>query len=250
MLEVLSEHCCEGWLEGYLLTGRHGVWATYEGFAQVVDSMLTQHGKWLEQCEELAWRRPIASLNIFLTSHCWRNDHNGFSHQAPGFVDNALRAAAPSSASTIRPMRIRLLSTFDHCLRTRNYINLVTCGKQEQLQWLNMQEAIEHCSRGASRWAFASNDDGSEPDVILACVGDVPTLETVAASWLLQKYVPEIKVRVINVVDLTVLMSPDEHPHGMDALSFEALFTDAAPVDICLSRLSLGHPQHDPRASQ
>ena len=161
MLEVLSEHCCEGWLEGYLLTGRHGVWATYEGFAQVVDSMLTQHGKWLEQCEELAWRRPIASLNVFLTSHCWRNDHNGFSHQAPGFVDNALARRSTIIRIYYPPDANTLLSTFDHCLRSRNYVNLVTCGKQEQLQWLNMNEAIEHCSRGASRWAFASNDDGS-----------------------------------------------------------------------------------------
>jgi xylulose-5-phosphate/fructose-6-phosphate phosphoketolase len=232
VMEVLSEHCCEGWLEGYVLTGRHGVWATYEGFAQVVDSMLTQHGKWLEQCEELPWRRPIASLNIFLTSHCWRNDHNGFSHQAPGFVDGALSRRSTIIRVYYPPDANTLLSSFDHCLRTRNYLNLVTCGKQEQLQWLNMEEAIEHCSRGASRWQFASNDgvgDGN-PDVILACVGDVPTLETVAASWLLQKYVPEIKVRLVNIIDLTVLMSPDEHPHGMDALSFEALFTQAAPV--------------------
>jgi xylulose-5-phosphate/fructose-6-phosphate phosphoketolase len=234
VLEVLSEHCCEGWLEGYLLTGRHGVWATYEGFAQVVDSMLTQHGKWLEQCGELPWRRPIASLNVFLTSHCWRNDHNGFSHQAPGFVDSALARRSTIIRIYYPPDTNTLLSTFDHCLRTRNYINLVTCGKQEQLQWLRMDAAIEHCSRGASRWEFASNDrgldKGGDPDVILACVGDVPTLETVAASWLLQKYVPEIKVRVVNVVDLTVLMSPDEHPHGADALSFEALFTESAPV--------------------
>jgi xylulose-5-phosphate/fructose-6-phosphate phosphoketolase len=230
VMEVLSEHCCEGWLEGYLLSGRHGVWATYEGFAQVVDSMLTQHGKWLEQCEELPWRRPVASLNIFLTSHCWRNDHNGFSHQAPGFVDNALARRSTITRIYYPPDANTLLSTFDHCLRTRNYINLVTCGKQEQLQWLAMDQAIEHCSRGASRWEFASNDKGADPDVILACVGDVPTLETVAASWLLQKYVPEIRVRLINVVDLTVLMSPDEHPHGMDALSFEDLFTQSAPV--------------------
>jgi xylulose-5-phosphate/fructose-6-phosphate phosphoketolase len=230
VLEVLSEHCCEGWLEGYLLTGRHGVWATYEGFAQVVDSMLTQHGKWMEQCEELPWRRPIASLNIFLTSHCWRNDHNGFSHQAPGFVDNALARRSTVTRIYYPPDANTLLSTFDHCLRTRNYINLITCGKQEQLQWLNMQEAIEHCSRGASRWTFASNDHDGDPDVILACVGDVPTLETVAAAWLLRKHVPGIKVRVINVVDLAVLMSPDEHPHGMDALSFESLFTQSAPV--------------------
>ena len=230
VLEVLSEHLCEGWLEGYLLTGRHGVWATYEGFAQVVDSMITQHGKWLEQCEELSWRRPIASLNVFLTSHAWRNDHNGFSHQAPGFVDNALARRSTIIRIYYPPDANTLLSTFDHCLRTRDYVNLVTCGKQEQLQWLNMQAAIEHCSRGASRWEFASNDAGSDPDVILACVGDVPTLEAVAASWLLQKHLPEIKVRLINVVDLTVLMSPDEHPHGMDPLSFEALFTQSAPV--------------------
>ncbi len=234
VLEVLSEHCCEGWLEGYLLTGRHGIWATYEGFAQVVDSMLTQHGKWLEQCEELPWRRPIASLNVFLTSHCWRNDHNGFSHQAPGFVDSALSRRSTIIRVYYPPDANTLLSTFDHCLRSRDYLNLVTCGKQEQLQWLTMEEAIDHCSRGASRWSFASNDrtnnPGGDPDVILACVGDVPTLETVAASWLLQKYLPEIKVRVVNVVDLTVLMSPDEHPHGMDALSFEALFTQSVPV--------------------
>jgi xylulose-5-phosphate/fructose-6-phosphate phosphoketolase len=230
VLEVLSEHCCEGWLEGYLLTGRHGVWATYEGFAQIVDSMLTQHAKWIEQCEEIPWRRPVASLNVFLTSHCWRNDHNGFSHQAPGFVDNALARRSTAIRIYYPPDANTLLSSMDHCVRSRNYVNLVTCGKQEQLQWLNMEEAIEHCSRGASRWQFASNEGDGEPDVILACVGDVPTLETVAASWLLQKYVPEIKVRVVNVVDLSVLMSPDQHPHGMDNLAFEELFTQDAPV--------------------
>ena len=160
MLEVLSEHCCEGWLEGYLLTGRHGVLATYEGFAQVVDSMLTQHAKWVEQCDELPWRKPIASLNIFLTSHCWRNDHNGFSHQAPGFVDNALARRSTVIRIYYPPDANCLLSTMDHALRSRNYVNLVTCGKQEQLQWLNMEEAIEHCSRGASRWEFASNEGG------------------------------------------------------------------------------------------
>ena len=230
VVEVLSEHCCEGWLEGYLLTGRHGIWATYEGFAQVVDSMLTQHAKWIEQCGEIPWRKPISSLNVFLTSHCWRNDHNGFSHQAPGFVDNALARRSAVIRIYYPPDANCLLSSMDHCLRSRNYVNLVTCGKQEQLQWLNMDEAIQHCSRGASRWGFASNEAESEPDVILACVGDVPTLETVAASWLLRKYVPEMKVRVVNVVDLSVLMSPDEHPHGMDNLAFEALFTRSAPV--------------------
>jgi len=229
VMEVLSEHCCQGWLEGYLLTGRHGLWATYEAFAQVVDSMLTQHAKWLEESERLPWRKPLASLNVFLTSHAWRNDHNGFSHQAPGFVDNALARRSAVIRIYYPPDANSLLSTFDHCLRSRNYVNIITCGKQEQLQWLTMEQAIEHCSRGASAWEFASNDEG-KPDIVLACVGDVPTLETVAASWLLQRYVPAIKVRVVNIVDLAVLMSADEHPHGMDNLSFSELFTETAPV--------------------
>lgn len=230
VMEVLSEHNCQGWLEGYLLTGRHGLWASYEAFAQIVDSMLTQHAKWMEQCLDFPWRRPIASLNVFLTGHAWRNDHNGFSHQAPGFVENALarrsevvRIYYPADANC-------LLSVFDHCLRSRNYVNVVTCGKQPQLQWLNMEEALEHCSRGASVWKFATNDGGTEPDVVLACAGDVPTIETIAASWLLQKHVPGIKVRVVNVVDLSVLMMPDDHPHGMDNGSFDSLFTSDAPV--------------------
>ncbi len=230
VLEVLSEHLCQGWLEGYLLTGRHGMWSSYEAFAQIVDSMLTQHAKWLEQCREFAWRRPIASLNVFLTSHVWRNDHNGFSHQATGFVDNALARRSEVIRVYYPPDGNCLLSVFDHCLRSRNYVNVVTCGKQPQLQWLTMDEALEHCSRGASIWKFATNDDGGEPDVVLACAGDVPTIEICAASWLLQKYVPGIKVRVVNVVDLTSLMMPDDHPHGMDNMSFNALFTEAAPV--------------------
>ncbi len=230
VMEVLSEHCCQGWLEGYLLTGRHGFWASYEAFAQVVDSMLTQHAKWLEQCLDVPWRRPIASLNVFLTSHAWRNDHNGFSHQATGFVDNALARRSETIRVYYPPDGNCLLSVFDHCLRSRNYVNIVTCGKQPQLQWLTMDEALEHCSRGASTWAFATNDGGHEPDVVLACAGDVPTIETCAASWLLQKYVPGIKVRVVNVVDLTALMRPDDHPHGMDTMSFNALFTESAPV--------------------
>jgi xylulose-5-phosphate/fructose-6-phosphate phosphoketolase len=229
VMEVLSEHCCQGWLEGYLLTGRHGLWSSYEAFAQVVDSMLTQHAKWLEQCLDFSWRRPIASLNVFLTSHAWRNDHNGFSHQATGFVDNALARRSETVRIYYPPDSNCLLSVFDHCLRSRNYVNVVTCGKQPQLQWLTMDEALEHCSRGASTWAFASND-GGDPDVIMACAGDVPTIETCAASWLLQKYVPGIKVRVVNVVDLTALMRPDDHPHGMDNMSFNALFTENAPV--------------------
>jgi xylulose-5-phosphate/fructose-6-phosphate phosphoketolase len=228
--EVLSEHCCQGWLEGYLLTGRHGMWSSYEAFAQVVDSMVTQHAKWMEQCRELPWRKPLASLNVFLTGHAWRNDHNGFSHQAPGFVDNALARRSEIIRIYYPPDANCLLSVFDHCLRSRNYVNIATCGKQLELQWLNMDEALAHCSRGASVWKFATNDGGTPPDVILACAGDVPTQEAVAASWLLQKYVPGIKVRVVNLVDLSVLMSPNDHPHGMDNLSFDALFTKDAPV--------------------
>ena len=230
VLEVLSEHLCEGWLEGYLLTGRHGMWSSYEAFAQVVDSMVTQHAKWLEQCHEYAWRKPIASLNVLLTSHAWRNDHNGFSHQSTGFVDNALARRSDTIRVYYPPDSNCLLSVFDHCLRSRNYVNIVTCGKQPQLQWLNMDEALEHCSRGASIWKFATNDGGAEPDVVLACAGDVTTIEICAASWLLQKYVPGIKVRVVNVVDLMTLMYPDKHPHGMDDMSFNALFTESAPV--------------------
>ncbi len=191
VMEVLSEHCCQGWLEGYLLTGRHGAWVSYEAFAQVVDSMLTQHAKWLEECRAYPWRHPIASLNVFLTSVCWRNDHNGFSHQAPGFVDNALVRSTAVVRAYYPPDANSLLSVFDHCLRSRNYVNIITCDKQSQLQWLTMEEAVAHCTRGASRWAFASNDDGGEPDVVLACCGDIPTAETVAAAWLLRKHLPD-----------------------------------------------------------
>ena len=225
VMEVLSENLCEGWLEGYLLTGRHGMWSSYEAFAQVVDSMVTQHAKWMEQCLEYPWRRPLASLNVFLTSHVWRNDHNGFSHQAPGFVDNVLQRRSEVVRVYYPPDSNCLLNVFDHCLRSRNYVNVVTCGKQPELQWLTFDEALAHCSRGASIWKFATNDGGTEPDIVLACAGDVPTIEACAASWLLQKHVPGIKVRVVNVVDLSVLMSPDDHPHGMDNISFNDLFT-------------------------
>ena len=230
VMEVLSEHLCQGWLEGYLLPGRHGMWSSYEAFAQVVDSMTTQHAKWLEQCEAFPWRKSLASLNVLLTSHAWRNDHNGFSHQATGYVDNALARRSETIRVYYPPDGNCLLSVFDHCLRSRDYVNIVTCGKQPQLQWLNMDEALEHCSRGASTWKFATNDEGEEPDVVLACAGDVPTIETCATSWLLQKHVPGIKVRVVNVVDLMTLMFPDKHPHGMDEMSFNALFTESAPV--------------------
>ncbi len=225
VIEVLSEHLCEGWLEGYLLTGRHGVWSSYEAFAQVVDSMVTQHAKWMEQCLEFPWRRPIASLNVFITGHAWRNDHNGFSHQAPGFVDNVLQRRSEVVRVYYPPDSNCLLNVFDHCLRSKNYINVVTCGKQPQLQWLTFDEALAHCSQGASIWHFATNDGGEDPDIVLACAGDVPTIEACAASWLLQKHVPGIKVRVVNVVDLNALMSPDDHPHGMDNISFNSIFT-------------------------
>ena len=225
VMEVLSEHLCEGWLEGYLLTGRHGMWSSYEAFAQVVDSMVTQHAKWLEQCIDFPWRRPLASLNVFITGHAWRNDHNGFSHQAPGFVDNALQRRSEVVRVYYPPDANCLLNVFDHCLRSRNYVNVVTCGKQPELQWLTFDEALAHCSQGASIWNFATNDGGTQPDIVLACAGDVPTIEACATSWLLQKHVPGIKVRVVNVVDLNALMSPDDHPHGMDNISFEALFT-------------------------
>jgi xylulose-5-phosphate/fructose-6-phosphate phosphoketolase len=230
VMEVLSEHNCEGWLEGYVLTGRHGVFTSYEAFAQVVDSMLTQHAKWLEESKEHAWREAVSSLNIFLTSHAWRNDHNGFSHQAPGFVDNALARRSEVIRVYYPPDGNCLLSVMDHCLRSRNYVNIVTCGKQLELQWLDMNGARDHCSRGASIWDFATNDSGAEPDVVLACAGDVPTLETCAAAWLLRKHVPGIKLRVVNVVDIGILMPPGEHPHGMDDISFESLFTNNAPV--------------------
>ena len=208
VLEVLSEHLCEGWLEGYLLTGRHGMWTSYEAFAQVV----------------------LASLNVLLTSHAWRNDHNGFSHQAPGFVDNVLQRRSEVVRIYYPPDSNCLLNVFDHCLRSRNYVNVVTCGKQPELQWLTCEEALAHCSQGASIWKFATNDGGSPPDIVLACVGDVPTMEACAASWLLQKHVPGIKVRVVNVIDLSVLMSPDDHPHGMDNISFNELFTQDVDV--------------------
>ena len=225
VMEVLSEHLCEGWLEGYLLTGRHGIWSSYEAFAQVVDSMVTQHAKWMEQSLEYPWRRPLASLNVLLTSHAWRNDHNGFSHQAPGFVDNALQRRSEVVRIYYPPDSNCLLNVFDHCLRSRNYVNIVTCGKQPELQWLTFDEALAHCSQGASIWKFATNDGGTQPDIVLACAGDVPTMEACATSWLLQKHVPGIKVRVVNVVDLNALMSPDDHPHGMDNISFNTLFT-------------------------
>ena len=229
VMEVLSEHLCQGWLEGYLLTGRHGLFPSYEAFATIIDSMLNQHSKWLKICSELWWREPLASLNYLLTSHAWRQDHNGFSHQGPGFIDTVLSKKSTITRIYLPPDTNTLLSVMDHCLRSKNYINLVIAEKQPHLQWLNMEQAIEHCARGASAWEWAGNDDG-DPDVVLACAGDVPTQEIVAAAWLIRKHIPDMKIRVVNVVDLMVLKRPMDHPHGMDEDLFESLFTADKPV--------------------
>jgi xylulose-5-phosphate/fructose-6-phosphate phosphoketolase len=225
VMEVLSEHLCEGWLEGYLLTGRHGIFATYEAFAMIAASMIVQHTKWMQEALELAWRESIASLNILLTSTCWRNDHNGFSHQGPGLIDVMLSKRGTVARIYLPPDANSLLSVADHCFRSRNYVNLIVIDKQPQLQYLTMAEAIEHAEHGASIWRWASNDNGEEPDVVLACAGDIVTMETVAAAWWLRKNIPELKVRVVNVVDLMSLFPPAFHPHGMNETDFVNLFT-------------------------
>ncbi|HEY8374240.1 MAG TPA: phosphoketolase family protein [Pseudonocardiaceae bacterium] len=233
VLEVLSEHLCQGWLEGYLLTGRHGLFNCYEAFVHIVDSMFNQHAKWLKVSRTLPWRRPIASLNYVLTSHVWRQDHNGFSHQDPGFIDHVVNKKADVIRVYLPPDANTLLSVMDHCLRSRNYVNVVVAGKQPQLNWLSMDEAVLHCTRGIGVWSWASNDvdhGTSEPDVVLACAGDVPTLETMAAVDLLHRNLPELRVRVVNVVDLMRLQPPSEHPHGLPDAEFDALFTTARPV--------------------
>jgi xylulose-5-phosphate/fructose-6-phosphate phosphoketolase len=230
VMEVLSEHLCEGWLEGYLLTGRHGLYVTYESFAMISASMTVQHSKWLAEAERLAWRAPIASLNILLTSTCWRNDHNGFSHQGPGLIDVVLSKRASVSRIYLPPDANTLLSVADHCLRSRNYVNLIVIDKQPELQWLSMDAAIEHAARGASRWDWASSVDAEHPDVVLACAGDTATLETVAAAWWLRRLAPDLRVRVVNVVDLMTLFPPDQHPHGMSDETFVDLFTRDRPV--------------------
>ena len=230
VMEVLSEHLCHGWLEGYLLTGRHGLFATYESFALVSASMTVQHTKWLEEGIKLLWREPISSLNILLTSTCWRNDHNGFSHQGPGLIDTVLSKKGTVARIYLPPDANCLLSVADHCLRSRNYVNLIVIDKQPQLQWLSMPDAVDHCTRGLSTWQWASNDGDVEPDVVLACAGDIPTLETVAAAWWLRHHLPELKVRVVNVVDLMKLYPPFLHPHGMDDAAFIEHFTMDAPV--------------------
>jgi len=230
VMEMLSEHQCQGWLEGYLLTGRHGFFSCYEAFIHIVDSMFNQHAKWLKTIRHVPWRRPIASLNYLLTSHVWRQDHNGFSHQDPGFIDHVVNKKAEVIRVYLPPDANTLLSVTDHCLRSRNYVNVIVAGKQPQFQWLDMDAAIKHCTAGIGIWPWASNDQGGEPDVVMACCGDVPTLETLAAVDLLRRLMPELKVRVVNVLDLMKLQTPDEHPHGLPDRDFNSLFTTDKPI--------------------
>jgi xylulose-5-phosphate/fructose-6-phosphate phosphoketolase len=231
VMEILSEHTCQGWLEGYLLTGRHGLFNTYEAFVHIVDSMFNQHAKWLEvTSREIPWRRPIASLNYLLSSHVWRQDHNGFSHQDPGFIDVVVNKKADVIRVYFPPDANTLLSVTDHCLRSRDYVNVIIAGKQPALQYLDMDAAIKHCTAGIGIWEWASNDKGAEPDVVMACCGDIPTLETLAAVDLLRRYVPELKIRVVNVVDLMVLQPREEHPHGLPDRDFDAFFTTDKPI--------------------
>jgi len=230
VMEVLSEHMCQGWLEGYLLTGRHGLFSCYEGFIHIIDSMFNQHAKWLKVTRKLAWRRPIASLNYLLTSHVWRQDHNGFSHQDPGFIDHVVNKKADVVRVYLPPDANSLLSVTDHCLRSRNYVNVIVAGKQPALQYLNMDAAVKHCSFGIGIWDWASNDHGAEPDVVMACCGDVPTLETLAAVDYLRTAMPYLKIRVVNVVDLMTLQPSSEHPHGLSDRDFDSIFTRDKPI--------------------
>ena len=230
VMEVLSEHQCEGWLEGYVLTGRHGLFNCYEAFIHIIDSMFNQHAKWLKVTSELSWRKRLPSLNILLASHVWRQDHNGFTHQDPGFIDHVVNKKASVVRVYLPPDANCLLSVMDHCLRTRHYVNVVVAGKHPSPQWLNMEEAVIHCTKGIGIWAWASNDGGQEPDVVMACAGDVPTLETLAAVSILRVKLPDLKIRVVNVVDLMRLQPESEHPHGMSDKDFDALFTVSKPV--------------------
>jgi xylulose-5-phosphate/fructose-6-phosphate phosphoketolase len=230
VMEVLSEHLCQGWLEGYVLTGRHGLFNCYEAFIHIVDSMFNQHAKWLKVTRNIPWRRPIPSLNYLLSSHVWRQDHNGFSHQDPGFIDHVVNKSADIIRVYMPPDANCLLSVADHCLRSRHYVNVIVAGKQPELNYLTMEEAVAHCTRGIGIWEWASNDAGQEPDVVLGCAGDIPTLETVSAAAILRQRLPELKVRVINVVDLMRLQPESEHPHGLSDAQFDALFTSSQPV--------------------
>jgi xylulose-5-phosphate/fructose-6-phosphate phosphoketolase len=230
VMEVLSEHLCEGWLEGYLLTGRHGLFNCYEAFIHIVDSMFNQHAKWLKVTRGIPWRRPIASLNYLLSSHVWRQDHNGFSHQDPGFIDHVVNKKAEIIRVYLPPDANCLLSVVDHCLRSRHYVNVIVAGKQPSLNWLSMDQAILHCTRGIGIWGWASNDQGGEPDVVMACCGDIPTLETLAAVDLIRRHLPGLKIRVVNIVDLMRLQPASEHPHGLSDAEFDALFTTDKPI--------------------
>jgi xylulose-5-phosphate/fructose-6-phosphate phosphoketolase len=230
VMEVLSEHMCQGWLEGYLLTGRHGFFSCYEAFIHIVDSMFNQHAKWLKVTRGIPWRRPIASLNYLLTSHVWRQDHNGFTHQDPGFIDLVVNKKADIVRVYLPPDTNTLLSVADHCLRSRHYVNVIVAGKQPALQYLNMQSAIQHCTAGIGIWDWASNDQGAEPDVVMACAGDIPTLEALAAVDLLRQHFPDLGVRFINVVDLMTLQPPSEHPHGLPDAQFDSMFTIDKPI--------------------
>jgi xylulose-5-phosphate/fructose-6-phosphate phosphoketolase len=230
VMEVLSEHMCQGWLEGYLLTGRHGFFSCYEGFIHIIDSMFNQHAKWLKVTRRIPWRRPVASLNYLLTSHVWRQDHNGFSHQDPGFIDHVVNKKADIVRVYLPPDANTLLSVADHCLRSRHYVNVIVAGKQPAPQWLDMDAAVKHCTSGIGIWEWASNDQGGEPDVVMACCGDVPTLETLAAVDYLRKAIPALKIRVVNVVDLMTLQPCTEHPHGLSDGEFDSIFTKDKPV--------------------
>jgi xylulose-5-phosphate/fructose-6-phosphate phosphoketolase len=251
VMEVLSEHLCQGWLEGYLLTGRHGLFNCYEAFIHIVDSMFNQHAKWLKVTRDIAWRRPIASLTYLLSSHVWRQDHNGFSHQDPGFIDHVVNKKAEVVRVYLPPDANTLLSVADHCLRSRNYVNVIVAGKQPALDYLSIEDAIVHCTRGIGIWEWASSDEGGEPDVVLGCCGDIPTLETLAAAAILREGLPELKVRVVNVVDLMRLQPSTEHPHGLTQLEFDALFTTSRPVVFAyhgypwlIHRLTYRHTNH------
>jgi len=252
VMEVLSEHLCQGWLEGYLLTGRHGFFSCYEAFIHIIDSMFNQHAKWLKVSRNIPWRRPIASLNYLLTSHVWRQDHNGFSHQDPGFLDHVVNKKADVVRVYLPPDANTLLSVVDHCLRSRNYVNVIVAGKQPSPQWLDMASAAKHCATGMGIWEWASNDDGIEPDVVMACAGDVPTLETLAAVDLLRHHLPDLKIRVVNVVDLMTLQPSTEHPHGLGDAEFDSIFTADKPVifafhgyPLLIHRLTYRRTNHD-----
>ncbi|NOJ58860.1 phosphoketolase family protein [Arthrobacter sp. 260] len=252
VMEILSEHTCQGWLEGYLLSGRHGFFSCYEAFIHVVDSMFNQHAKWLDTTNRIPWRRPVASLNYLLTSHVWRQDHNGFSHQDPGFIDHAVNKKADVIRVYLPPDANTLLSVADHCLRSRQYVNIIVAGKQPQLQYLDMESAIQHCIKGVGIWEWASSDAGLEPDVVMGCAGDVPTMETLAAVEILQTYFPDLRIRVVNVVDLMRLQDQGNHPHGLSGPEFDAVFTQDKPVIFAyhgypwlIHRLTYRHTNHD-----